>query len=31
MLDAANNLEFEKAAKYRDELFTLEGLFRNIT
>jgi excinuclease ABC subunit B len=31
MLDAAKKLEFEKAAKYRDDLFDLERQFENIT
>ena len=31
MLDAAKKLEFEKAAKYRDDLFDLEKHFENIT
>ena len=30
MLEAANNLEFEKAAAYRDELFEFEALLRNL-
>ena len=31
MFDAAKKLEFEKAAKYRDDLFDLERQFENIT